>query len=142
MVLEEIFDIGTLEELRRQLDSSAGRRLRKALLREFWKVCRYSNAEEWNRAVRVCGALAIVGWGNCEPVVAYCGGDWTAWGDQNEASGSTFKGWRGSHLGGLDDPAGYPAVLHPSLILLWTSVGWLVALDRTVGERQYPAVAC
>jgi hypothetical protein len=73
MVLKDIFAIDSLEDLRQRLDSPAGRQLRGALVREFWKVCRYTSAEKWNRAVRLCEALAIVGWGDCEPVEAWCG---------------------------------------------------------------------
>lgn len=93
MGLEAIFAIGTLEELRQHLDSSAGRRLRGALLREFWKVCRYSNAEEWNRAVRICEALAIVGWGDCEPVEAYCGENWTVFRNRFDESRFVSADW-------------------------------------------------
>jgi hypothetical protein len=78
MVVENIFEIDALDELRSYLQSSPTKKTRAALLREFWKVCRYTNAEEWNRAVRLCESLAIVGWGDCEAVEAYCGGDWTA----------------------------------------------------------------
>lgn len=140
MVLEEMFDIGTLEELRRQLDSSAGRRLRKALLREFWKVCRYSNAEEWNRAVRLCEALAIVGWGGHEPVEAYCGGDWTAFRNRfgedrfvnadwsKRKAGVTIAPGRATYHASPDQPgstAEYPTVVCVQDLRLASQRNWI-----------------
>lgn len=43
---------------------------RSELLRAFTSLAEYRNADEWNLAVRVCEALAIVGWGDREPVEA------------------------------------------------------------------------
>lgn len=93
MAPKTIFTIGTLDALRRQLDSAAGRRQRGSLLREFWKVCRYTNAAEWNRAVRLCEALAIVGWGECEPVEACSGEDWTAFRNRYEENRFVSADW-------------------------------------------------
>lgn len=93
ITVEEIFTIETLDELRRHLDLSAGSQLRDALLREFWRVCKYSNAEEWNRAVRVCESLAIIGWGDYEPVEAICGEDWTAFRNRRNENRFLSAAW-------------------------------------------------
>jgi hypothetical protein len=39
-------------------------------LQQFADLKTYRNAEEWNRLVRVCEGLRMVGWGEAEPVEA------------------------------------------------------------------------
>lgn len=73
-MFERIYDIDNLELLRKHLtDLSDYDRLRENLFAEFLKHSRYRNAEEWNKAVRLCECLAIVGWGEHEPVEAIKG---------------------------------------------------------------------
>lgn len=85
-MIHEIYGMEELGELRRFLEGIPGREaareelrekaqqeLREELYGEFLRYCRYRNVEEWNRAVRVCECLAIVGWGEHEPVEAVRG---------------------------------------------------------------------
>ena len=44
--------------------------VRAQLLQQFAALKAYRNAEEWNRLVRVCEGLRMVGWGEAEPVEA------------------------------------------------------------------------
>ncbi|MCM1050474.1 MAG: hypothetical protein NC349_00785 [Paenibacillus sp.] len=69
-----IFEISDLEELRAYLSDLPDRyAIREHLYAEFLKYSRYRNVEEWNTAVRICEALAIIGWGTHEPVEAIRG---------------------------------------------------------------------
>ncbi|WP_277210886.1 hypothetical protein [Isoptericola croceus] len=61
--MEELFardDLDHLHEWGRANDSDETRAL---LLAEFARLRNYGNATEWNRLVRVCEALALLGWG-------------------------------------------------------------------------------
>lgn len=73
-MIQKIFEI---EELGRLEEYLAGfpdvEELRAALFAGFLGVSRYRDAGEWNRAVRLCEALAIVGWGDKEPLEAVRG---------------------------------------------------------------------
>ncbi|MCM1079765.1 MAG: hypothetical protein NC344_08650 [Bacteroidales bacterium] len=68
--MEEIFDIDGFAALREYLDSRDAEEIREKLFAEFLRYARYGNAGEWNRAVRLCECLAIVGWGSHEPLEA------------------------------------------------------------------------
>lgn len=72
--MNKIPEINDIDELRRYLlgrpDSDA---LRDELYAGFLKYSRYSTVEEWNVAVRICEALAIIGWGSHEPLEAIKG---------------------------------------------------------------------
>lgn len=70
MKLETILKSETLEQLNRQLAKAGHDAVRPDLLNEFFSLVEYRNALQWNRLVRVCESLAIVGWGKCEPVEA------------------------------------------------------------------------
>lgn len=59
-----------LHDLREALRREPADATRAALLAELDRVLDYRNADEWNRAVRLCEALAVVGWGEREPVEA------------------------------------------------------------------------
>jgi hypothetical protein len=52
-------------------------KLRTAFLKQFAAVSEYADANEWSRAVAVCEALAVVGWGKRERVdaIAHFNGD-------------------------------------------------------------------
>ena len=69
-----IYEIESLAELRAYLlsteDSEA---LREELFDEFLKYADYKNVSDWNKAVRLCEALAIIGWGGHEPLEAVRG---------------------------------------------------------------------
>lgn len=72
--MNRIFETESLDELRKHLlQQSDTERLREQLYAEFLKHSQYSNASEWNTAVRICEALAIIGWGKHEPVEAIRG---------------------------------------------------------------------
>lgn len=71
--MNRIFEIISIEELREYLLSGDREILRGQLLDAFQRYSHYRNAAEWNAAVRVCEALAIVGWGSHEPVEAIRG---------------------------------------------------------------------
>ncbi|GHV01936.1 hypothetical protein AGMMS49521_2970 [Campylobacterota bacterium] len=44
--------------------------IREKLFDEFLRYAEYKNASEWNRAVRLCECLAIIGWGTHEALQA------------------------------------------------------------------------
>ena len=72
--MKNILDISELEELQKYLLRFSDKEsMREQLFSDFLKYARYRNAEEWNNAVRICEALAIIGWGNHEPVEAIRG---------------------------------------------------------------------
>ena len=69
--MNKIFLPSSLEELREYLSKVPdGETLREQLYAEFLRYARYSNVTEWNAAVRICEALAIIGWGRHEPLEA------------------------------------------------------------------------
>lgn len=60
----------SIEALKARLGSEPADGVRSMLLAEYDRLLRYRNIAEWNELVRVCEALAIVGWGEREPVEA------------------------------------------------------------------------
>ncbi|MDE5987025.1 MAG: hypothetical protein K2H16_07095 [Prevotella sp.] len=69
-----IYEIDDLHGLREYLSSFQDiLKVRECLFSEFLKYARYGNATEWNMAVRLCECLAIVGWGDKEPLEAIKG---------------------------------------------------------------------
>lgn len=69
--MEEIFRISDLDKLTEYLMSTSDRNAtREWLFSMFLKYSDYKCAEEWNRAVRLCECLAIVGWGEYEALEA------------------------------------------------------------------------
>lgn len=69
--MTRIFEIDDLRELAAYLlESPDTEKVRASLFAELLGYVRYRNADEWNRAVRLCEALAIVGWGDREPLEA------------------------------------------------------------------------
>lgn len=69
--MKGIFAKTTIEELREYLAGQSDiSDLRKQLYDCFRKHSHYRNVSEWNTAVRLCEALAIIGWGEYEPVEA------------------------------------------------------------------------
>ena len=72
--MKEIFEIEELKELEEFLQSqNETDKLRENLFAEFLKYADYKNAAEWNKAVRICESLAIIGWGSHEPLEALRG---------------------------------------------------------------------
>lgn len=69
-----IFSDLSIMELKEIIESLPDReKAKKQLHEEFLKYCYYNTAEEWNRAVRLCECLAIIGWGEVEGVEALKG---------------------------------------------------------------------
>jgi hypothetical protein len=71
--MEEIYATKTLAQLQSLIEAKNSPRFRKELAKAFLKHCEYKNVDEWNRAVRLCEALTIAGWGDLEPVEASLG---------------------------------------------------------------------
>jgi len=71
--MNEIYSIENLTELELFLSKQNADEIREKLFAEFLKYSDYKNATEWNKAVRLCECLAIVGWGKYEPVQAVRG---------------------------------------------------------------------
>jgi len=61
--MNEIFSIESLAELELFLSKQNTDEIREKLFAEFLKYSDYKNATEWNKAVRLCECLAIIGWG-------------------------------------------------------------------------------
>ncbi|MFB9275501.1 hypothetical protein [Cohnella cellulosilytica] len=70
-MLDDIYLMETLEQLTARIRKEPSPdTLRRALLAEYDRYLDYANIREWNRLVRVCEALRLVGWGEREPVEA------------------------------------------------------------------------
>ncbi|WP_295150720.1 hypothetical protein [Campylobacter sp.] len=72
-ILERIYEIENLAELEIFLRAWDRILIRERLLGEFDRYAFYKNASEWNRAVKICECLAIVGWGERESLEALRG---------------------------------------------------------------------
>ena len=69
--MNEIYAINDLSELENFLHSQNDiEKLREKLFAEFLKYADYKSVSEWNKAVRLCECLAVIGWGNHEPLEA------------------------------------------------------------------------
>lgn len=71
--MNAIFELESLDDLQSYFRDQSAAEIRPRLVEEFFAICEYKNAAEWNHAVRLCEALAIVGWGDLEPVQAVRG---------------------------------------------------------------------
>lgn len=72
-ILEPIYEIENLAELEIFLRAQDQILIRERLLGEFDRYAFYKNASEWNRAVKICECLAIIGWGERESLEALRG---------------------------------------------------------------------
>jgi hypothetical protein len=73
-MMTEIYQIDDLKKLEVFLKSvKDADKLRKMLFKEFLKYADYKNVTDWNKAVKLCESLAIIGWGNYEPIEALKG---------------------------------------------------------------------
>ncbi|MDR7209141.1 hypothetical protein [Flavobacterium piscis] len=68
--MDEIYQIETLDGLENYLVQFETDKIRESLYTEFLKYSDYKNVTEWNKAVRLCESLTIIGWGEKEPVEA------------------------------------------------------------------------
>lgn len=73
-ILAKIYQIDDLKMLENWLmnEKNIGE-LRQILLDELLKVADYKNVSDWNKAVRLCECLAIIGWGDFVPLEALRG---------------------------------------------------------------------
>ena len=71
--MNEIYSIEGLTELEVFLSKQNTNEAREKLLADFLQYSSYKNATEWNKAVRLCECLAIIGWGEREPLQAVRG---------------------------------------------------------------------
>ncbi|WP_020531037.1 hypothetical protein [Flexithrix dorotheae] len=72
--MKVVFDIENIDELESYLLKHSNRdSLRESLIAEFLRDAYYKNVRQWNRAVRICECLAIIGWGEYEPLEALRG---------------------------------------------------------------------
>ncbi len=67
-----IYELDSIEQLEAFIQSGEfpAETLRQAWLEEYHRLFHYTNILEWNKLVRICEALHIVGWGDIEPVEA------------------------------------------------------------------------
>lgn len=71
-ILAKLHSFDTIEELETWVNQSDPEFLRAYLLKAFDSVKDYVTADQWNDAVKICEALAIIGWGDRERVDATC----------------------------------------------------------------------
>lgn len=71
ITIDPIYTLETLDELEEWLWGHDTDALRATLFAELDAYIRYEIATEWNRLVRVCESLAIVGWGE-RPLLEAC----------------------------------------------------------------------
>lgn len=71
--MNKIHDLEDLEKLEEYLLTFEEKEIRDQLFTDFKIYSNYKNGEEWNKAVRICECLTIIGWGNYEPVQAVRG---------------------------------------------------------------------
>lgn len=71
--MNKIYTIEDLKELEGYLLLQDTEKIREELFTEFLKYSDYKNASDWNKAVRLCESLAIVGWGKYESLEAIKG---------------------------------------------------------------------
>jgi hypothetical protein len=128
--------IESLQACLRSLRSTAD--VRRALLEELAKVVEYDDANEWAAAVRICEALAIVGWDDHERVDAisrFNGDHWETF-FVNGADELRFRHgtWTKRKAGWvLFNPEYYASPDFPDI----PSKSW-----EEFSHRDFPAVAC
>lgn len=72
--MDKIFEIQSIDALREYLlGETEVNSLRERLYEGFLKYSEYKDVSQWNMAVRLCEALAIIGWGEHEPLEAVKG---------------------------------------------------------------------
>lgn len=71
--MNQIFDIETLDKLEEYLSKQDQKSLREKLFSELLIYVDYKNVSEWNKAVKICESLTIIGWGEHEPLQAVKG---------------------------------------------------------------------
>ena len=69
--MNEIYQLDTIEEIEKFVNQQNVTGLRNALFEELDRIIDYKNIAEWNKIVRIFEALAIIGWGEREPLEAF-----------------------------------------------------------------------
>lgn len=69
-MINQIHNITELKKLETELLKNKSASLIDKLYKELLQFSDYKNATQWNKAVRICESLTILGWGNYEPVQA------------------------------------------------------------------------
>ncbi len=90
-VLKTITELDSLDELERFVHSQPERPLRKVLLKLFDERAEYRHARDWAEAVRICEALAILGWGERERIDAICEREEGQWCTQFLAANGDYR---------------------------------------------------
>jgi|GEM_PF-3196130 len=139
LLLKQIAAQTSLESLEAYLKSLRNTaQVRRTLLDELAKVVEYDNADEWAAAVRICEALAIVGWGDRERVDAISRFNGDCW-ETYFVNGSDeyrfrFGGWTKRKAGWvLVNPEYYASPDFPDV----PSKSW-----EEFARCKFPAVKC
>jgi hypothetical protein len=70
--MKDLYNCTSLDDIKSWLKKDDAKQS-EFLLGEFTRLQNYQNAVEWNQLVLVCEAITMSGWGDLEPVEAYCG---------------------------------------------------------------------
>src|SRR5262249_8706094 len=138
-LLTQIAKQPSIESLQACLESlGSTAKVRRSLLDELAKVVEYQDANEWGAAVRICEALAIVGWGDRERVDAVSRFNGDCWETYfvNGADEYRFRqgGWTKRKAGwGLVNPESYASPDFPDI----PTKSW-----EEFAHVEFPAVAC
>ncbi|WP_338552832.1 hypothetical protein [Paenibacillus sp. KS-LC4] len=101
MKLSSIYESETLEQLAEAIQTAPVKdELRELLIAEYHRLFHYANIKQWNELVRVCEALAIIGWGSSLTPVEAVADKWINGSYYTELRTRTFeqlkdscKGW-------------------------------------------------
>ena len=69
--MNEIYQLDTIEEIEIFVNQQNVTGLRNTLFEELDRIIDYKNIAEWNSIVRIFEVLAIIGWGEREPLEAF-----------------------------------------------------------------------
>ncbi|MFV2019527.1 hypothetical protein [Micromonospora sp. LOL_023] len=98
MMDEALFGELPLDELERRVGGLDQDAVRTRLLAEYDELREYRSLAEWNRLVRACEVLALVGWGQRRPVEAYAE-KWINGSMYTELRTATFESLPGTDRG-------------------------------------------
>lgn len=114
---DAIFEELPVEELERRVSASDQDALRAEFLTEYDQLREYRSLAEWNRLVRVCEILALVGWGERQPVEAYAE-KWINGGWYTQLRTATFDALPGTERGWLKRGTTFVPEDRPELTVL------------------------
>ena len=90
-VLKTLTELDSLNDLERFVNSQSEKPLRRILFTLFDDRAEYRNARDWAEVVRICEALAIIGWGKRERVDAICERQENQWQTQFLAANGDYR---------------------------------------------------